>query len=332
MPPRHLRATARAPQHAPRKRLDALTGEPPAIWRDRRIQWVSGSLEAILASMPELESTPLVNNLGIAHRQSARIACRWPENGALWTPERAAWSGTATGVGPAWPPPVQPAAAIAAFAGLTESLRDPRAAWSLGITDDGEWYCLRAVLRPTSGDGGAAGPAESFLHMCHSTYENDIRIDGGVRHPATGASIGFCPIRTTLEGGGLSDPAGIQTNRVHRDRLRENARAVEAMMSTWSLARIDRKTLKGWLDVYVTPMWGQRTTAETLDTPRDTITASDVAWRLAEANARIPDIEERTRLGEHVVTVTDELARTLSGGTYRESAPDTPELRSSTVH
>ena len=329
---RHPRTAGRAPQSRPPTELRALPEEPAALWRDRRIQWVSGTLDAILKSVPELESTPLLNNLGIAHRQSSQIACLWPENGGLWTPERAAWSGTATGVGPAWPPPVQPANAIKAFAKLMECLRNHAPTWNLGITDDGEWYCLRAGLKPITGEERGDRSTEPFLVMYHGTYENDIRIDGGIRDTATGASIGFCPIRTKVEGRNLSDPAGIQTNRVHQDRLRENARAVEAMMTNWNMATIERKALKGWLDVYVTPMWGERATEETLDTPKETITASDVAWRLAEANARISNIEERARLGEHIVTVTDELARTLSGHAYREGAPVTHELMNNTIH
>ena len=329
---RYPRATSRGTAGRTAPKLAALTEEPPALWRERRIQWVCGSLEAIIESVPELKSTPLVNNLGIAHRQSSQIACLWPENGALWTPERAAWSGTATGIGPAWPPPVQPRNAIKAFAKLVDDRLAGTQTWSLGITDDGEWYCLRAALRPTPDAAGGRDSTEPFLVMQHGTYENDIRVDGGIRDAATGASIGFCPIRTRVEGRSLSDPAGIQANRVHQSRLRDNTRAVEAMMESWRMATIDRKALKGWLDVYVTPMWGERTTEETLQTRNDAIAASDVAWRLAEANARITDIEERAKLGEHIVTVIDELARTLSGQTHGERAPVMHELMNGTIH
>ena len=329
---RHPRTTARGVTERTAPKLTALAEEPPALWRDRRIQWVSGSLEAILESVPELESTPLVNNLGIAHRQSSQIACLWPENGALWTPERAAWSGTATGIGPAWPPPVQPRNAIRAFAKLVDNRQAGAPGWSLGITDDGEWYCLRSALRAAGNAADDEDSTEPFLVMYHGTYENDIRVDGGIRDAATGASIGFCPIRTRVEDRSLSDPAGIQANQVHQSRLRENTRAVEAMMESWRMAVIDRKVLKGWLDVYVTPMWGERTTEETLQTPKEAISASDVAWRLAEANARIADIEERAKLGEHIITVIDELARTLSGQAHGDRAPVVHELMNGTIH
>ena len=316
-----------------RKRLAPAPGEPPSTWRSRRIEWVTGPLPAIREAIPELVSTPLVNEMGVEHRLSAQMACRWPRGGELTTPERCAWSNTATGIGPAWPPPVQPIEALTAFERLvTRSPGRHPMRWTLGITDDGEWYTLRASWPRGHRRIRDRARLERYAVLEHATYQNVLRLNAGVRDAGTGAQIGMYWIPTRVEAGRMTDPSGLRSCDEHCRTILKMADTAEKILESWDLNAADRTTAEQWADLYAAPVWGPGAAKDAAASGRGRTTPLSAAWSLAQANARMTDVEERSRLAEHLGTIVEELARRIATDRPDHAQPEHRTLTPATVH
>ena len=299
---RNIQARGGRLRHAP--------GETPTTWRERRIEWLSGSASTVIAALPAIEARPVTNAAGAAHRHSAFIACRWPPGGGLTTRERTAWNGRPTGTGPAWPPPVQPAIAARAFHHFIQAITGtgPQRPWRIGIAEHSEWYTVSVPLSAPFDLGGRR--AERWVSMEHATHWAQITCHAGVRDRLSGAMICAHQTPASIESGRLADPIGVLGVTAFGRRLAEDAIEIERSLRAWVRTVPGPEILRTWADAYVTPGWGKATADDAVcaDAESGDVTAADAAWRLAEACLAIPSIEERMFHTQHAMDVVDELA------------------------
>ena len=295
-------------------RLRPLASEPPTIWNDRRIEWVEGPFDEILRSLPRIAVFPVVNHHGVEHRAAALMACQWPEDGALSTPSRTQWSGVPTGAGSAWPPPAQPIDVAQALQRMLEAMPTP--CWTLGIADDGEWYTLRATWlnasAPAAGADQEAEATQGWITVEHATHWNELHVAAGLRRQRSGASIPMQPVATKLERDRLTDLAETSSAAEHAGRVLRLMRHAAETARAWGHLWLPAETVRTWAQAYVAPTWGRATAADVSAGTRTLANALEIAWRLAEANSGIADIDERNRQGAHLCTVIEELAGSAS--------------------
>ena len=289
----------------------AAGSEPPAVWRERRVEWFTGPYAAVAAALPEIVTEPMVNKLGAPHRLTAHIGCRWPAGSPLSTAERRAWSGAPIGAGAAWPPPVQPGGAVEAFCTGMHGADYPEDGDAvLGIAEHGEWYTVR-VQRPGP---RAAGPGNSkpllWTALQHDTLSGCTIVDGGVLDPAGGASLPMVPRPVLVENGKLADPGGEKSASEFAAALAGNAETAEKLLTAWSRIPVRGPWLRRWTELYIAPMWGGAAAAEAADEAEARGTdARRIAWIAAAAAKGVIDLEERARLCRHLWTVIEELVR-----------------------
>ena len=345
---RTRRRTFRADESADRTRhssaptystLTAVPAEPPSTWRERNIEWVTGPFDDLGRSLPDIVPVPILNEHGVEHRLAAFMACHWPENGALSTPARTQWSNVPTGIGASWPPPVQPRDAARAFRTMvaqqpqTGSRRADRRAdgpdsWTLGIADDGEWYTLRAGWNEPDAQEGHN--LERWIAIEHETHSNQIQVNTGVRDRDTGAVIPMYPTPVRIHRGRITDPADRSSAPEYRATVLKMAATAVDMLAVWSRIEIPDAWLRTWATSYIAPYWGSPATTDAVRPTEGKLSAADLAWRLAEANNGIMDIEERKVRNEHLCTTIEELAHqagtlSASSNTERRTLAASPE-------
>ena len=309
--------------------LTAVPAEPPSTWRERHIEWVTGPFDELARSLPDIVPVPILNEHGVEHRLAAFMACHWPEDGALSTPARAQWSNVPTGIGASWPPPVQPRDAARAFRTMvagqpeTGSRRASRRTdgpdtWTLGIADDGEWYTLRAGWAQPAAQSGRGRRLERWIAIEHETHSNHIQVNAGVRDRDTGAVIPMYPTPVGINRGHITDPAHRSSAAEYRATIQKMAATAVDMLTAWNRIEIPDAWLRTWATSYIAPYWGSPATTDAVRPTEGNVNAADLAWRLAEANNGITDIDERKVRNEHLCTAIEELAHqagTLSAST-----------------
>lgn len=110
------------------------------------------------------------------------------------------------------------------------------------------------------------------------------------------------------------------------------ADTAEKVLESWDRTTADRTTAEQWADLYAAPVWGPGAAKDAATSGRGRTTPLSAAWSLALANARMTDVEERSRLAEHLGTIIEELARRISTDRPAHERPEHRTLAPATVH
>ena len=296
---------------------------PPSSWMQRPIDWNRPSLEDLLESLPEVSNRAILNRVGRQHPLEADVLLSWPQRGLFSNRSRRDWNGVSIGTGKLTSRPIQPRLAAEAFERTLQANHCPTPEWwESGMTQFGEWWCLRACWTyPNRTPDSRGNDIVRFLYIEHDVRWSRLAIGGGLRRN-DGATI-----TATHEGAALTGPliTGARPNRTLAQTVWLQIDQDAHELEDWKDLNVTSTALAAWVAEQIHSGWGPetgprlllrngvstgRSAQELLAAGPARVVSDDVnqvAWQLGLAALCLNDIRDRHQLTTGVMRTVREL-------------------------